>query len=43
MEAAAIKAKKDYLELHPEAADIELKTDVDDMIKGCKLLCLWCV
>lgn len=34
MEAAAVKAKQDYLEMHPEAASIELKTDIDDMIKG---------
>ncbi|GFR87623.1 E3 ubiquitin-protein ligase [Elysia marginata] len=34
MEAAAKKAKEDYLEMHPESATLELKTDVDDMIKG---------
>ena len=36
MEAAAVKAKHDYLKMHPEAATIELKTDVNDMIKSCK-------
>ncbi|GFO07344.1 E3 ubiquitin-protein ligase [Plakobranchus ocellatus] len=33
MKAAAAKAKQEYLEKHPEAASVELKTDVQDMIK----------
>ncbi|RUS69907.1 hypothetical protein EGW08_022329 [Elysia chlorotica] len=34
MESAAVKAKQDYLEMHPEAATIELKADVNDMINS---------
>ena len=32
MEAAAKEAKAKYLERHPEAAHVELKTDVQDMV-----------
>ncbi|CAG5125835.1 unnamed protein product [Candidula unifasciata] len=35
MEEAAVAAKNQYLLEHPEAADIQLKTDVKDMIQDC--------
>ena len=38
VERAAKEAKAKYLELHPEAADVELKTDVSDMVDNCEYL-----